>query len=458
MLAQSPPLRTLPAQIPPAQTTQEYIVVRESQAEKFDVQMVERMGLTKSNVVDKIDSRVLVARLTQQQAESPEQNDQVRMVELSWKGKLFRPLGSPEVVSSVSTQKAETVPEGIRRIDAGGHSINASDIGIAVIDTGINLSHPDLNVAKENVTFVNDTKDADDDNGHGTHVAGIIAAKRNGQGVRGVAPGAKLFAVKVADKEGGFDYKNLIKGVEWVTQHAQDYNIKLVNISLATSDVNHRALDEAIGESVRQGVTYVVAAGNYVRRKGDKIIEGANAADFVPANSPDVITVSAMADFNGGCSNGSARTVKFEDVEKEVRDDSFAFFSSFGRVIDLAAPGVLVLSTFKDGKYAIDSGTSMAAPHVTGVAALYLLKYRQDNDGRYPTPQQVREALRASAVQQSKGCSNSSSGDGGFGGDKDSVPEPLVNASKFFNNFPPSSISAPAKVKQPPPQIRRPRR
>ena len=130
-------------------------------------------------------------------------------------------------------------------------------------------------------------KAGDDDNGHGTHVAGIAAAKDNGKGVIGAAPGARLWSIKVCDKAGECKISDMIKGVEYITEHADE--IDVVNISVETPF--SPALNRAISASIKAGVTYVVAAGNY----------GQDASTTSPASNPDVITVSAIADTDGKC-------------------------------------------------------------------------------------------------------------------------------------------------------------
>jgi len=261
-------------------------------------------------------------------------------------------------------QPAQIIPTGISRI--GNATSTGAGIGVAVIDTGIDLTHPDLkaNIAAINKTCVSRTNNANDDNGHGTHVAGTIAALDNSIGVVGVAPQAKLFAVKVLNSQGSGSTSSVICGIDWVTQNAQLLGIKVANMSLGgvgTSDnncgnTNNDAMHKAICRSRDAGVVYVVAAGN----------ESDNAAFHTPAAYDDaVITVSALADYNGlPGGNGSSSTYG--------PDDTFASFSNYGAPVDIAAPGVNIFSTYKGGKYATMSGTSMAAPHVAGAAALYI--------------------------------------------------------------------------------------
>ena len=300
----------------------------------------------------------------------------------------------------------QTLPTGINRVDADLSTTasingieNSLDVDIAIIDTGISKSHSDLFVYKD-VTFVKGTKSGNDDNGHGSHVAGIAAAKDNSVGVVGIAPGARLWAVKVLDRNGSGSISNVISGVDYVTSNANQ--IDVANMSLGCECASS-ALNTAIHNSVLAGVTYVVAAGNSAK----------DASTFSPANHPDVIAVSAIADSDGKCGGaGSATTYG--------ADDTFATFSNFGSVVDMAAPGVGILSTYKGTGYATLSGTSMASPHVVGAAALYKTTH--------PTasPSDVILALTSSGSTPATACDGN--GSGYFGGDPDGIPEPLLYA------------------------------
>lgn len=271
------------------------------------------------------------------------------------------PTSAPTPTSIPSLQK---VPTGISRI--GLNALNEGNgVGVAVVDTGIDLTHPDLaeNIVA-NTTCISGTTTGNDDNGHGTHVAGIIAAVNNSIGVVGVAPKSKLIAVKVLSSNGGGSYSSVICGLDWVTINALAYNIKVVNMSLAgggkndnnCGNTNGDAFHQAVCKTRDAGVTVVVAAGN----------SGINVKNTVPANYDDaVITISALVDSDGkpgglGLSTGYGA------------DDTFASFSNYGNVVDLGAPGVDIYSTYKNGGYATLSGTSMATPHVAGASALYL--------------------------------------------------------------------------------------
>lgn len=261
---------------------------------------------------------------------------------------------------------SQVTPTGVARINAPLNTTNkGTGVGVAVIDTGINLKHADLqgNIIA-NYSCVRGKRTGDDDNGHGSHVAGTIAALDNGNGVIGVAPEAKLVAVKVLNAQGSGTWSTVICGIDWVTAHAAQYGIKVANMSLGgggSSDnncgnSNSDALHKAICRSTNAGVTYVVAAGN----------DGANANASVPSAYNDtVITVSALADSNGS-SGGTGSSTSYG------ADDTFASFSNYGSVVDIGAPGVSIYSTWKGGGYNTISGTSMATPHVSGAAALYM--------------------------------------------------------------------------------------
>jgi subtilisin len=270
-------------------------------------------------------------------------------------------------VMSVAEQ---TTPTGVRRIFAPGNTgidIDGKDdfrvdVDVAVIDTGIDLDHPDLDVVGS-TDCTNESSGppwsrkaeclagGDDDHGHGTHVAGTVAALDNDLGVVGVAPGARLWAVKVLEANGSGSYAMVIAGIDWVA--ANEGTIEVANMSLGGGF--SQALNAAVAGAVGVGVTMVVAAGN----------SDADSANYSPASEPTAITVSALADFNGLAGGGAAATCR-TDV-----DDTFADFSNWGDLtIDIIAPGVCILSTVPGGGYDTFSGTSMASPHVAGAAAL----------------------------------------------------------------------------------------
>jgi subtilisin len=305
---------------------------------------------------------------------------------------------------TVVTIDAQTTPTGIDRIDAelsssvSGNGAGAVNVDVAVIDTGIS-AHADLNV----VGGVNCSTGSSyaDGNGHGSHVAGTIGAKDNTVGVVGVAPGARLWAVRVLNNQGSGTRSGIICGIDWVTARAS--TIEVANMSLGGSGTDSAcggadSYHNAICRSVSAGVTYVVAAGN----------DGADARNYVPAAYDQVITVSALADFNGTPGGGAPATCR-ADV-----DDTLADFSNYGADVDLIAPGVCIRSTWKGGGYNTISGTSMASPHVAGAAALH----KAANPGA--TPAQVKSALQAA-----------SNTNWNTTGDPDGVKEPLLDVDAF---------------------------
>ena len=281
---------------------------------------------------------------------------------------------------------AQTTPTGIDRANADlspTAKINGVDervnVDVAVIDTGADLTHPDLNIYKAGAKNCSiGAINANDLHGHGTHVSGTVGAIDNGNGVVGMAPGARIWPVKVLTDAGTGLNSDVICGIDYVTANAS--KIEVANMSLGgegTDDqncgnTNNDAMHKAICKSVAAGITYVVAAGN----------DSADAKNFTPAAYDEVITVSALADFNGKPGGGAPSTCR-ADV-----DDTFADFSNFGADVDIIAPGVCINSTWMLGGYNSISGTSMASPHVAGAAALY----KANNPGASPAA--VKTALQ----------------------------------------------------------------
>jgi subtilisin len=210
-----------------------------------------------------------------------------------------------------------------------------------IIDTGIDFHHPDLNVdTSRSRSFINGSTSANDDHGHGTHVAGIIAAKNNSYGVLGVASGAKVVALKVLGSDGEGSLSAIIQALGYINTTASAGDV--VNMSIG-DDTTSAVLVQQVQYTASRGIFISIAAGN----------EHTMANRFSPgnANGTNIYTVSAVDSL-----------------------DNFASFSNYGNdVVDFAAPGVRILSTYPGGRYAIMSGTSMAAPHVAG---LLLLKGR----------------------------------------------------------------------------------
>ncbi len=232
----------------------------------------------------------------------------------------------------------QTTPWGITRV---GGPIDYTGTGTAwIIDTGIDLDHPDLNVdVSRSKTFVSHGKDAkspDDGNGHGTHVAGIIAAIDNNQDVVGVAAGATVVAVKVLDSRGSGAYSDVIAGVDYVASSGSSGDVANMSLGGPTS----QALDDAVAAAASNGIKFAIAAGN----------DGDDANNYSPArvNGPNIYTVSA-----------------FDNT------DAMPYWSNYGNPpVDYATPGVSILSLWKNGGTQTESGTSMSAPHMAGLLLL----------------------------------------------------------------------------------------
>jgi subtilisin len=295
---------------------------------------------------------------------------------------------SPQVLfiepDVTATAAADFVPTGVARIEAemDDESVPAeTPIGqpanVAIIDTGIDATHPDLEVAG-GVNCTNDKLSAMvDPAGHGTLVAGVVGAERNGAGIVGVAPGSHLWSVRVLKKNGEGSISQIICGIDWVTSTRldgdRDNDIAVANMSLvakgsddgACGMQNKDALHLAICHSAADGVTYVAAAGN----------AGADLSSYVPAAYDEVLTATAMTDLDGspgGKASTKGTCVPAKEASR-VADDSAIYWSNYPSPADqahtIAAPGICITSTSVGGGYAVASGTSFAAPHVTGVVA-----------------------------------------------------------------------------------------
>jgi len=324
----------------------------------------------------------------------------------------------------------QTLPTGVNRIDADLNVIaridgvdERVDVDIAIIDSGIDKTHPDLYVVGGVRFYANGKQDGkyDDQYGHGSHVAGTAAAKDNDIGVVGVAPGGRLWAVRVLDASGFGWVSDVIKGIDWVTENASV--IEVANMSLGWQGIS-TAARTAIQNSVAQGVVYVVAAGNDSLDVYGEDREFGTSDDFEPASYPEVATISAMADSDGQA-GGLGASTSYGD------DDCFATFSNYshsvvsgnpvtspGMAIDLAAPGVNILSTYKNGQYAVGSGTSMSSPHVAGAAALHIAQHGRAYNATGVA--KIRQALINLGEPQSAWCGGTPTGD------RDEKPEPLV--------------------------------
>jgi len=345
---------------------------------------------------------------------------------------------SPRVASvepDRSLELIETLPFGVKRISAyrtgGGGAYQAGFRGagarIAVLDTGIDLDHPDLVASIDSAlghNCVNPTLPPNDGYGHGTHVAGTAAAPLNGTGVVGVAPEARLVAIKMFTDSGSSSEALALCALDHMTGLNLDgdtgNDVDVANMSWgeqrAWGDCASDALHAAICRASAANITLVAGAGN----------SGVNASNFVPGAFPEVIGVSALADFDGN-PGGLAGCGFVPDLFFNECDDTFAFFSNYGASVDVIAPGVMIYSAWAGGGYKTSSGTSMATPHVAGVVALMAAV-----DASL-TPARAIEVLRetgecpngaAADADGTAGCA----GQGTWRDDPDGIPEPMPHA------------------------------
>lgn len=309
-----------------------------SEAMSYDNAQIAMTGVTKNilakaGIYDREPLQVYSAavqgfavNLSESEVAALEKNPNVRGI---WPDMMFI-LAKPG--TNPTPPAPQVIPWGITRV--GGFTASGFTGKAWIIDTGIDFDHPDLNVNTAlDRTFVPRTTSADDDNGHGTHCAGIVAAKNDAYGVVGVAAGAQVVPVKVLDKRGSGAYSTIIAGVDYVKKTAVAGDV--ANMSLGGSA--YLPIDEAVIAMAEAGVLVSLAAGN----------ESDNANNHSPARAThdNIYTISAFA-----------------------TGDIWASFSNYGNPpIEYCAPGVSIYSTYKGGGYATMSGTSMAAPHACGV-------------------------------------------------------------------------------------------
>lgn len=257
-----------------------------------------------------------------------------------------------EIIKSV---KQNTVDWGIKAINADKvwKKTQGEGVKIAIIDTGVDVEHPDLkDNIKGAINMFDHTTDVSDEYGHGTHVAGIIAGSGKA-GVKGVAPKAELYIAKVLDGNGNGSMANVLDGITF----AINYNVDILCMSLGVGRELPPMLKERIDEAYRNGITMICATGN----------SGKQSVEY-PANYDEVIAVGGL-------------NKKLERAE----------FSNYGWETDVVAPAVDILSTYKDGKYAKMTGTSMGAPLVAGAIALLISYYRKK--GKELTPEEIKTLL-----------------------------------------------------------------
>jgi subtilisin family serine protease len=281
---------------------------------------------------------------------------------------------SIEADSSVFLQ-SQITPTGVDRADVDENLLaaidgvpgNANDgkgysFLVATLDSGIDVDHPDLNVAGgRNFLRGADNLDFNDGGGHGTHVAGIIGAVDNDIGVVGVAPGAGIYATKVFGNNGSGEMSDLLAAMDHIVQERRDGgSVAVVNMSYTTLALGEtRAMEESLLRQMAElGIVPVAAAGN-----------SSGSGSMSPGSNVHVVSVAALADSDGLPGGLGPDT-------SAGPDDTIAEFSNCCGSIDVAAPGTDILSTWPKGSgYKELSGTSMAAPHVTGAAALFIAEY-----------------------------------------------------------------------------------
>jgi subtilisin len=258
----------------------------------------------------------------------------------------------------------QTVPWGVVDVNApnssraknAGKAVIIGNVDVFIVDTGVFQGHPDLNLV-ESVNFSND-RTPSDLNGHGTHVAGTVGATDNTAGVVGVAPGVRLHSVKVLDQNGSGGMSNVLAGVDyvvgWKRKNPSAAVVANLSVGFYSGSTAYNAIDEAIENAISQGVMFVIAAGN----------DGRDAAMASPSHVRSAITVGAY-----GQGEGLSR------------------FSNRGSTVTVNAPGENILSTWKGNSYARLNGTSMATPHVAGLAALYL------SVNQRATPAQIKQGV-----------------------------------------------------------------
>lgn len=305
------------------------------------IQALERKHRVKANTAFGQVFKGMSARLTPAQLEALRRDPSVDLIE---EEQIYSVDARPKPGGGGTTTSTQSIPWGISKTGAtqsytlaGNGSGTVTGVRTYVIDTGVDMKNADLN-RPLHVNFIADRKNTDC-NGHGTHVAGTMAAYDNTAAVVGMAPGAPVYGVKVLDCNGSGTTTSVIKGVDWVAANALLPAVANMSLGGGASQL----LDDAVRAAAARGIVFAIAAGN----------SSANACNASPARMGGVgtpgVLVTAATDVN--------------DLE--------ASFSNYGSCVDLWAPGVAVPSLKLGGGVVSLSGTSMSSPHVAGAAALY---------------------------------------------------------------------------------------
>lgn len=310
----------------PAQALPKSANARVAAAESIAEQFLngKRIANVQAEVLSAGDQTTFLAHLTEAESEALEQDPSVTIVE---------PDRIMSICSCVDLATTSTLTWNISQTGYGRGDLQTNKTAW-IIDTGIDLDHPDLNVdVARSRSFISGQTSSDDQNGHGTHVAGIVGAINNTVGITGIASGARLVALRVLDNEGEGRLSGIIQAVNHVIQNGKAGDV--VNLSLGGEGIS-TTLERTIIQAANAGILFAIAAGN----------DGKDVAGYSPArvNHANVFTVSAMD-----------------------QNNRFASFSNYGSSVDICAYGVRIRSTYSGGRYATLSGTSMAAPHVAGL-------------------------------------------------------------------------------------------
>ena len=341
-----------------AATPERYIVTFDSADHSVAAKQIAKLGGTKvkdlwiiDGAVFKLPSKAAAGKV---RALAGVKTVELDVVQYAYKGKPVPPA------------PVQDTPWGVGKIEAPfvwtGYLLRGAGVDVGIIDTGIDMDHPDLKAnVKGGWNCIAETANFDDDNGHGSHVAGTVAGVDNTIGVIGVAPSANLWGIKVLNRSGRGTTSDIIEGMQW----AIDHDLDVINMSLGTSSYVE-AYEIATDAVLDAGVIMVCSAGN---------------------SGPAENTVGYPAAFEGVIAVAATDSA-----------DVVASFSSRGEQVDVAAPGVSIFSTTKSGGYTTMSGTSMAAPHVTGTVALMLNSADPNNDGTW-TPLEAELRLEDTALE-----------------------------------------------------------